>query len=192
MMTSCWGFSIRRPKVIKHKFVKNINEYIDTYAPFIIKYKFNDDAVSGFVDSINPFVPHFTVPQFARSVLNEFKSMMDEIKKIVTVYYENIDAILINESDYNKLMSLGYIGNELGKFKIEQVFTEIAIKNQRSQRSIACASKTQERSGQRQYVATLETGEKYYHCVKDVDYDSFVQLCCGAHAMKAISEVKNN
>jgi len=84
--------------------------------------------------------------------------MMDEIKKIVTVYYENIDAILINESDYEKLKKLGYIGNELGRFKIEKVFTEIAIKNQR------------------QYVATLDTGDKYYHCVKDnVDYDSFVK-----------------
>ena len=82
---------------------------------------------------------------------------MDEIKKLVNVLYENIDAILITESDFEKLKKHGYVGDELGKFKIEKIFSEIAIKNQR------------------QYVATLESGEKYYHCVKDsVDYDLFV------------------
>ena len=83
---------------------------------------------------------------------------MDEVKRLVNVYYENVDALLINESDYNKLVDLGYIGDKLGKFKVEKVFTEIAIKSSK------------------RYVATLENGDKYYHCVKvGVDYDEFVR-----------------
>ena len=157
MMNSCWGYSIKRPKLIKHKFAKNVNSYVETYAPFVVGYNYNDDGISGFVDTVNSFVPHFTVPQFARSVLNEFKLMMDKIKSLVTVYYENIDAILISESDYEKLVKLGYVGDKLGQFKIEHIFTEIAIKSTK------------------RYVATLDNGEKYYHCVKnDVNYDEFV------------------
>ena len=158
MMTSCWGYSIQRPKNIKHKFVKNVNEYINTFSPFVIGYNYNNDHTSGFVDTVNSFVPHFTVPHFALSVLNEFKKKMDEVKSLVNVYYENVDAILIDENDYNKLVKLGFIGEELGKFKIEKVFTEIAIKSSK------------------RYVATLENNNKYYHAVKEsVDYEEFVR-----------------
>ena len=163
MMNSCWGYSIKRHKLFKHKYVNDVNKYIDTYAPFITKYKYNNDNVSGYVDTINSFSQHFTCPQFAYSVLTEFKSKMDSIKSIVNVLYENIDAILISESDYNKLVQLGYVGDELGQFKIEHIFTEIAIKSVK------------------RYVATLDDGSKYYHCVNDtVDYNSFV------------NDVKNN
>ena len=130
---------------------------------------YNEDGISGFVDTVNSFVPHYTIPQFARSVLIEFNKIMNEVKQLVTVYYENVDAILISESDYNKLVKLGYVGNELGKFKIEHIFTEIAIKSSK------------------RYVATLEDGSKFYHvpkrsgqctCVQnDVDYDEFVNSC---------------
>ena len=82
---------------------------------------------------------------------------MNEIKSLVNVFYENIDAILIDENDYNKLLKLGYIGDKLGQFKIEHVFNEIAIKSSRK------------------YVAKLDDGNTFYHCVKDsVNYDSFV------------------
>ena len=103
------------------------------------------------------YYSHFTIPQFAKSVLDTFRAKMDEVKSLVNVYYENIDAILIDENDYNKLLKLGYIGEELGKFKIEHVFNEIAVKTARK------------------YVATLEDGTIFYHCVKDsVNYDDFV------------------
>ena len=82
---------------------------------------------------------------------------MNEIKSIVKVYYQNVDAILITESDYDKLVRLVYVGSDLGQFKIEHVFTEFALKKNR------------------QYVATLEDGERFYHCVKkDIDYEQFV------------------
>ena len=156
MMTSCWGYSIKRQKNIKHKFVQNVNEYIDTFSPFVIGYNYVDGE-KGFVDTVNSFVSWFIIPHFALSVLTEFKEKMDEVKRLVNVYYENVDALLINESDYNKLVDLGYIGDGLGKFKVEKVFTEIAIKSSK------------------RYVATLENGDKYYHCVKEsVDYDEFV------------------
>ncbi len=52
---------------------------------------------------------------------------------------------------------MGFIGNELGQFKIEKIFTEFAIKSSR------------------RYVAKLADGSIYKHCVKDdVNYDLFV------------------
>ena len=50
------------------------------------------------------------------------------VKKI---YNYNVDAVLIDEEDYNKLVSLGYVGPNLGQFQIEHVFTEIYIKSPR-------------------------------------------------------------
>ena len=98
------------------------------------------------------------MPQFAREVLNNYHIKMNAIRKLCKIYYENIDAILIEEEDYHKLESLGMIGNELGKFKIEHIFTEIAIMSSRK------------------FVATLDNGEKLIHCPKkDVDYDAFVE-----------------
>ena len=41
--------------------------------------------------------------------------------------FRNIDAILVNESDYKKLCELGYVGLELGQFKPDKEFKEIAI-----------------------------------------------------------------
>ena len=64
---------------------------------------------------------------------------------------------MIDENDYNKLQQLGYIGDKLGFFKIEKIFTEIAIKSSRK------------------YVAKLEDGSIFRHCVKDtIDYNVFV------------------
>ena len=157
MMNSCWGYSIRRPKTIKHKFSNNVENYIETYDPYVIGWNYlnksDSENKSGFVDTINPFVVHFSCPQFAREVLRDFNKKIKEISKIVHVYYYNIDAILIDETDYNKLVILNYIGNNLGQFKIKHIFTEIAIKSSR------------------QYVATLEDGTKFYHLQgKSVDY----------------------
>ena len=158
MMNSCWGYSIQRPKTIKRKYSKDVNKDLETFAPYIYKYHFNDDGVSGHVHLVNSFVVNYTIPQFAKSVLDEFKRKMDYIKSLVHVYYENIDAILIDEHDFNKLQQMGMIGDELGQFKIEHIFNEIAIKSPK------------------RYVATLDDGSIYRHCVSDtVDYDDFVR-----------------
>ena len=157
LMNSCWGYSIRRPKLIKRKYTTDVMKYIETYGPYVVKYTLKKDG-SGFVTSLNPFVQHFSYPQFAKSVLDEFNSIMDNVKSIVNVLYQNVDAILINEADYNKLMELGYIGSELGQFKIEHIFTEIAIMTKKK------------------YMAILDTGEVYHHCVKkDVSFEDFVR-----------------
>ena len=163
LMNSCWGFSIQRPKLVKHKFTNNLKNYIDTFSPYIIKYKFAENSNSlnaGYVDSINPFVIHYTYPQFAKSVLDEFNRIMNKVKSLVNVLYENIDSILINEEDYQKLLKLGFIGEKLGQFKIEKIFTEIAIKTQRK------------------YIAKLESGELYFHCVKpETNFEEFIKDC---------------
>jgi GH15 family glucan-1,4-alpha-glucosidase len=77
----------------------------------------------------------------------------------VNVIYENIDAILINESDYELLKDLGYIHDtQLGKFKVEHIFTEICI------------------ISQKKYIATTIDGTKIYHCInKDLDYDDLIE-----------------
>ena len=157
MMNSCWGYSIRRAKYFTHEYKSDIDKYIKEVGPYVVGYKYINDSGCGYVNVINSFTPHFTIPQFAKSVLDTFNKKMNEIKSIVNVLYQNVDAILINESDYKKLLDMNYIGDSLGQFKIEHVFTEFALR------------------GGRQYVATLENGDKYHHCVKkDVDYDSFV------------------
>ena len=157
MMNSCFGYSIQRPKTIKHKYSKNVAKDLETFAPYIYRYHINDDGVSGHIHLVNSFVANFTTPQFAKSILDEFKRKMDYIKSLVHVYYENIDAILIDEQDFNKLQRMGMVGDALGEFKIEHVFDEIAIKSAK------------------RYVATLADGSIYRHCVKDsIDYDEFV------------------
>ena len=65
-------------------------------------------------------------------VLNFTKEDDKKIKKLVKkVYYYNVDALLIDEEDFHKLESLGYIGTRLGQFKIEHVFSEIYIQSAR-------------------------------------------------------------
>ena len=123
LMNSCWGWSIRKQKLIKHKHTNNVAYNLEEFAPFIVKY----DRYS--YDVINSFVPHFTCPHFAKSVLDSYNSLMDKVRGLVNVLYENIDAILINEEDYNKLNELGYIGKNLGQFKVEKVFSSIHIRS---------------------------------------------------------------
>ena len=156
LINSSWGYSIRRPKMIKHKYTNNVDNYVDAFAPYVVGYNYINNS-AGYVHTISSFAPHFTAPQFAKEVLDKFNKKIDEISKLVNVYYYNIDAILIDEEDYFKLKSLGYISEELGKFKIEHIFTDIAIK------------------GSKQYVAKLEDGSKFYHCIKGVDYEEFVK-----------------
>lgn len=165
MMNSCYGYSIRRPKTIKHKYTNNVDNYIETFGPYVIGYNYSAlleglalqaEGKTGYVSTVNSFVPHFTHPQFAKEILDNFNKKMEEISRIVKVYYFNIDSVLIDESDYNKLINLGMVSDKLGDFKIEHIFTEIAIKSQK------------------QFVATTESGEKIFHCIKGVDYNSFV------------------
>ena len=104
LMINCsWGLSIRKNKV---KISKD-NE----------------------IQSMNV---SWSYPQFAREVLTNFHNKIHDIERLVKkVYYYNVDALLIDEEDYFKLKSLGYIGSRLGQFKIEHVFTELYIQSPR-------------------------------------------------------------
>ena len=73
------------------------------------------------------FNPHFNYPQLSRAMVDHYHEFMEKIENEVNILFRNIDAILVNESDYNKLCELGYVGLELGQFKIEKEFKEIAI-----------------------------------------------------------------
>ena len=157
LSTSCWGSSIKKNRMYKTVKPKDKDNFIASNINYVVEH---DEDIVKMIKSISF---QYSYPQFAREVLNNYHNKMNEIRKICKIYYENIDAILIDENDYNKLVKLNYVGNELGKFKIEHIFTEIAI------------------SSSRKFVATLEDGNKLIHCPKkDIDYNEFVK------------EVKNN
>jgi hypothetical protein len=152
LSTSCWGYSIRKNRMFKTLKPSDKDEFVKSHINYVIEH---DDDVVKMIKSVSF---NYSAPQFAREVLNNYHEKMESIRKLCKVYYENIDAILINEDDYNKLVSLGLVGNELGKFKIEHVFSEIAIMSSRK------------------FVATLDTGEKLIHTPKkDIDYNAFVE-----------------
>jgi hypothetical protein len=150
-MNSVWGKSIERPKVIKNKWVENVDFYSNKYHRFVLK-------INGhFISTVNTFVSHYTAPQFAKSVLDEYNKFFNHIKSIIPIYYENIDAVLTNEKGYEKLNEMGLIGNGMGEFKLDKVFKEIAIISNRS------------------YVATTIDNERIYHCTKK-SYDEVIKL----------------
>ena len=123
LMNSCYGYSLRKPKLYKRKYTTNVNSYLNRYSPFVFNvYNINGDN-EGYVHSKASFTPDYNTVQFGASILNNYHTFMNRIRSIVNVIYENIDAILINEDDYNKLLAAGYIGDNLGQFKIEHVFT---------------------------------------------------------------------
>ena len=153
IMNSTWGYSISRPKVIKHKFAQDANKYQEQFGKFIVKQNGN------FFDSINCFATHYTYPQFAKSVLDHYNKFFDQIKKSIKVYYENVDAILTDQAGYNSLLKMNMISDtQMGKFKVDKIFTEFA----------AISSK--------RYVATTMQGEQIFHCIKNMDYDEVVSI----------------
>ena len=129
LMNSSWGFSIKKPSNIKHKRTNDVNNYTETFAPYVLKYTYNEDGVSGFVDTVNAYVEHYYYPQFARNVLKNFNNKMSELKEMVNIYYSKVDSALVSEEDFLLLKDKGFIGDELGKFKVEHEFIEVYIKS---------------------------------------------------------------
>ena len=123
IMNSCYGTSIQKPKIIKHKYSTNINGTISNQGDFVIS---TESGNEGFVNIIQPYVEHYSHPHFAKVILDGFQQKVQEIKSIVNVLFQNIDAFIVNESDYNKLVELGYVHpTELGKLKVEHVFKSV-------------------------------------------------------------------
>ena len=127
IMCSCYGQSIRKPKTIKHKYSNNIQGTINNQGDLVISH---DTTPAGFVNIMNPYVEHYSHPHFAKVILDGFNNKLNEIKSLVNVLFQNIDAIVVNESDYNKLVELGFIHpTELGKLKVEHVFESVTFYN---------------------------------------------------------------
>ena len=123
IMNSCYGTSIQKPKIIKHKYSTNISGTIDNQGDFVISAEAGNE---GFVNIIQPYVEHYSHPHFAKVILDGFQQKVQEIKSITNVLFQNIDAFIVNESDYNKLVELGYVHpTELGKLKVEHVFKSV-------------------------------------------------------------------
>ena len=125
MMNSAYGASIRKSKLVKHKYSDNIAGTINNQGDLVISH---ENKPSGFVNIMNPYVEHYTYPHFAKTILEGFNNKLNEIKSLVNVLFQNIDAIVVSESDYNKLLDLGYVHpTELGKLKIEHVFSSMTF-----------------------------------------------------------------
>ena len=123
MMCSCYGASISKPKTIKHKWSDNIQGTLNNQGNLVIAH---ENKAAGFVNILQPYVEHYSWPQFAQVILNNFNSKVQELKSIVNVMFQNIDAFVVNEADYHKLQELGWIHpTELGKLKVEHTFTSM-------------------------------------------------------------------
>ena len=150
MSNSSWGLSIKRSKRFKKTKPQNKEQFINQNPDFVVE--FNKDFVK-YIKSLNV---HYSYPQFAKEVLQNFENKMNEVVgKVKKVYYYNVDAILIDEEDFNKLKVLGYIGEGLGYFKVEHIFKEIAIKSKR------------------RFMGILENGEVFNHQTKNIDFQKF-------------------
>ena len=138
MLVCSYGNSIQKSKQFKNKFSEDVKKSVDNGSEFICKYNLNEDGKSGFISKIQCFNPHFSHPQLSKIMYDNYYYFMDKISKLVNVLYWNIDAILVNEDDYFKLKDLGYIGSELGKFKVEKVFKEIGIMSPMKKAGLLC------------------------------------------------------
>ena len=147
LATSCWGYSAKRPKMLQNKYTQNLKKRIETHAPMVLSYK-NVGGEAGVTTEVLPTSINYTYPQFALAVLTKFNRLMAEIVQMgVRPLYYNIDAILINRKDYDLLEHVGMVGQRLGQFKLDKVFTKIYIRSARK------------------YVARLKDGTFYYHCI---------------------------
>ena len=122
-MSSFYGYSLRKSKDKKCKYSTNVTNYIKNYRNYVYAFYPTTHNNEGYIYSFSNFAPDYNYCQFGADIMSNYNKFMDYIRSTVNVIYENIDAILINESDYNKLNQLGLIGDELGKFKIEHIFT---------------------------------------------------------------------
>ena len=169
LMTCCWGLSIRREKVFNKCKPKDRETFINQNLGYVV-----EEGID-FIKTLSSISVCYSYPQFAKQVLDNFHEKMNSVASIVKhIYYYNIDAILIDEDDYNRVVAAGLVGNDLGMFKIEHVFTEIAIKSARN------------------YVATLEDGTKFYHTGnKTVDYDEYVSTIRSSPDITVLSCVRD-
>jgi hypothetical protein len=157
MMVSCFGMSYQKSKNFKFQ-TRNpgdeMNKFLEDNARFVATY---DDE--GNITTILPFKAHFNHVQFTKSILDNYHIFMEKISSIVNVLFINIDSILVDENDFNKLKELGYIGDQLRQFKVEYIFTEFAIISPRV------------------WLAVKENGELVKKCIRDKSesYESFKQ-----------------
>ena len=131
IVNTWYGNSLRKQKMEKRKYTTNIDNYINNYGNYVYMAYPVKGNNEGFVYSTKSFAPHYNYVQLGASILRNYHKFMDEIKSQVNVIYENIDAILINETDYNKLNQMGLVGDELGQFKVEYVFDRFIYKSGR-------------------------------------------------------------
>jgi hypothetical protein len=126
MMNSCIGYSMKKNKPYKYKYrdLDEVGRIVEknVISPLLVK-------IDGkCITTMKTFSPNFSYPQFAKDVLNRFHKKVEEIEQHVHIIYRNIDAFIINERDFKILDELGFINDdELGKFKVEKIFTELAI-----------------------------------------------------------------
>ena len=134
LMNSCYGYSLKKAKEFHRKFANSISTHVDNYGDFVFaSYSKNGDN-RGFVDSKCSFCPDYNCVQFGADIMKNYNEYFDHFRSTVKVYYENVDAFLIDEDDFNKLQAAGLVGDKLGQFKCEHVFDRFEYKSGRKWR----------------------------------------------------------
>ena len=65
---------------------------------------------------------------------------------------------MTNEEGYKKLNELNLIGDDIGEFKLDKIFTEFAA------------------ISDRRYVATTIDSARVFHCINNLSYDEVVYI----------------
>jgi hypothetical protein len=127
LMNSCYGYSMKKSKVFSTKYSDDVMSKGDREFPFVVKYNLKDDGKTGFVSTINTFHQHFNHIQFTKLILDNFHKKVEELEKLVQIYYYNIDSFIIDESGYRTLVENGLIGEEMGMLKVIAIFDEVVF-----------------------------------------------------------------
>jgi hypothetical protein len=142
MMVTAYGSSFTKPKSFSNKYTTNVGKRIEEFAPYVAKYKLNgpsglssfaatEDGQSGYVATINSFRPHFNHVQFTKLILDNYQNKVKELEGIVNILYYNVDSFLVNELDFMALEEAGFVGEDMGKLKIVEVFEEVIFERPR-------------------------------------------------------------
>jgi hypothetical protein len=79
--------------------------------------------------SIKSYGVHYCYPQLAKLILDRHNAYYDDLCQRFRVYYLAIDSIIVDTRGKQWLEEQGMIGLELGQFKPEATFLDIAFKS---------------------------------------------------------------
>jgi hypothetical protein len=135
LMNSAYGVSMKKSKVFSTKYNDDVMSKVEREFPYVVKYNLVNEK-AGFVSTINTFHQHFNHIQFTKLILDNFRKKVEELEQLVEIYYYNIDAFILDQRGYDKLVEKGLIVKpgqieEMGQLKVIAVFDEVVFESSR-------------------------------------------------------------